>query len=203
MQRRQFVGHVLGWGFAGATACGITGCGTLLHAERHGQLHSNQLDWGIVALDGLGLLLFFVPGVIAFAVDFYTGAIYLPMAPAYPGYGATPQQSPNIQQQELPPHYPAAPGPANAASAAPQLHQPTWQELGLKRVVVPREELQRQRIEEIATQHAGQQVSLNDSHTRLSELPSIERFDEQAGRHRSDRNFGLAVQSFFERLKRA
>jgi hypothetical protein len=29
-------------------------------------------------LDGLGLLLFFVPGVIAFAVDFGTGAIYLP-----------------------------------------------------------------------------------------------------------------------------
>jgi hypothetical protein len=31
-----------------------------------------------VALDGVGLLLFLVPGVIAFAVDFATGAIYLP-----------------------------------------------------------------------------------------------------------------------------
>jgi hypothetical protein len=29
-------------------------------------------------LDGLGLLLFVVPGVIAFVVDFSTGAIYLP-----------------------------------------------------------------------------------------------------------------------------
>jgi hypothetical protein len=29
-------------------------------------------------LDGIGLLVFLVPGVIAFAVDFATGAIYLP-----------------------------------------------------------------------------------------------------------------------------
>ena len=29
-------------------------------------------------LDGIGLLLFIIPGVIAFAVDFSTGAIYLP-----------------------------------------------------------------------------------------------------------------------------
>jgi len=32
----------------------------------------------VVALDAIGLLFFFVPGVIAFAVDFVTGAIYLP-----------------------------------------------------------------------------------------------------------------------------
>jgi hypothetical protein len=32
----------------------------------------------MVALDGVGLLFFFVPGIIAFAVDFMTGAIYLP-----------------------------------------------------------------------------------------------------------------------------
>ena len=32
----------------------------------------------MVLLDGLGLLLFFIPGVVAFAVDFATGAIYLP-----------------------------------------------------------------------------------------------------------------------------
>lgn len=54
-----------------------TGCGTLLHPERKGQ-PAGQIDWAIVALDGLGLLLFFVPGVIAFAVDFNNGTIYLP-----------------------------------------------------------------------------------------------------------------------------
>ncbi|MBW2133447.1 MAG: hypothetical protein JRG88_13125 [Deltaproteobacteria bacterium] len=33
---------------------------------------------GVAVLDGLGLLIFFIPGIIAFAVDFATGAIYLP-----------------------------------------------------------------------------------------------------------------------------
>jgi hypothetical protein len=33
---------------------------------------------GVAILDGLGLLLFIVPGVIAFAVDFSNGTIYLP-----------------------------------------------------------------------------------------------------------------------------
>lgn len=53
------------------------GCGTILHPERRGQ-PAGTLDPGVVLLDGLGLLLFFIPGVIAFAVDFSTGAIYLP-----------------------------------------------------------------------------------------------------------------------------
>ena len=55
----------------------VLGCGTVLHPERRGQ-PSGRLDWGVVLLDGLGLIFFFVPGVIAFAVDFATGAIYLP-----------------------------------------------------------------------------------------------------------------------------
>lgn len=59
------------------TTTTVTGCGTLLHPERRGQ-RTGDLDWKIVALDGLGLMLFFVPGVIAFAVDFATGAIFLP-----------------------------------------------------------------------------------------------------------------------------
>lgn len=49
----------------------------MLYPERRGQ-PKGKLDWGIVLLDGLGLLLFFVPGVIAFIVDFATGTIYLP-----------------------------------------------------------------------------------------------------------------------------
>jgi len=69
-------------GFLHATAAGalglVTGCGTLMHPERRYAPNDGRLDWGIVALDGLGLLLFFIPGVIAFAVDFTTGAIYLP-----------------------------------------------------------------------------------------------------------------------------
>lgn len=55
----------------------LTSCGTLIHPERRGQ-PAGRLDPAIVVLDAVGLLLFFVPGVVAFAVDFTTGAIYLP-----------------------------------------------------------------------------------------------------------------------------
>jgi hypothetical protein len=64
---------------AGYAALGLAaaGCGTILHPERKGQ-PAGPLDWSIVALDAVGLLFFFVPGVIAFAVDFNNGTIYLP-----------------------------------------------------------------------------------------------------------------------------
>ena len=55
----------------------LTGCGTLLHPERKGQT-GGHIDPAIVVLDGIGLLFFFIPGVIAFAVDFSYGTIYLP-----------------------------------------------------------------------------------------------------------------------------
>lgn len=58
-------------------SAGLSGCGTFLYPERRGQ-PGGRIDWKVVALDGIGLLLFFVPGVIAFAVDIYSGAIYLP-----------------------------------------------------------------------------------------------------------------------------
>lgn len=65
-----------------------TGCGTILHPERRGQA-AGELDWGIVALNTVGLLFFFVPGVIAFAVDFNNGTIYLPSNPSTALAGAT------------------------------------------------------------------------------------------------------------------
>ncbi len=71
--RRQFVRSLVLFVSGTATA----GCGTVLYPERRGQ-PAGPLDWGVVALDSLGLLLFFVPGVIAFAVDFNNGSIYLP-----------------------------------------------------------------------------------------------------------------------------
>lgn len=55
----------------------LTACGTIMHPERKGQ-KSGQLDTSIVALDAIGLLFFLIPGVIAFAVDFSNGTIYLP-----------------------------------------------------------------------------------------------------------------------------
>jgi hypothetical protein len=55
----------------------LASCGTILYPERRGQ-PAGRLDVGVVVLDSIGLLLFLVPGVVAFAVDFCTGAIYLP-----------------------------------------------------------------------------------------------------------------------------
>ena len=53
------------------------GCGSIMYPDRRGY-HGGPLDPGVVLLDGLGLLFFIVPGVIAFAVDISDGAIYLP-----------------------------------------------------------------------------------------------------------------------------
>lgn len=55
----------------------ISACGYLLHPERRGQT-GGRIDMGVAVLDGVGLLLFLVPGIIAFAVDFSSGCIYLP-----------------------------------------------------------------------------------------------------------------------------
>lgn len=68
--RRQLL-HWSVWGLAAA------GCGTIMYPERRGQ-PSGRLDTRVVALDAIGLIFFFVPGVVAFAVDFATGSIYLP-----------------------------------------------------------------------------------------------------------------------------
>lgn len=54
-----------------------TGCGTIIYPERRGQ-PAGKIDPQVAILNGLGLLLFIVPGVVAFGVDFATGAIYLP-----------------------------------------------------------------------------------------------------------------------------
>lgn len=57
---------------------GVTvSCGTILYPERRGQ-KAGRIDAGVAVLDGIGLLFFIVPGVIAFGVDFATGAIFLP-----------------------------------------------------------------------------------------------------------------------------
>jgi len=55
----------------------LAGCGTLIYPERRGQT-GGRIDPAIAILDGVGLLVFLIPGMIAFAVDFTTGAIYLP-----------------------------------------------------------------------------------------------------------------------------
>lgn len=57
----------------------LSACGTVFYPERRGQI-SGEIDPGVAILNGIGLLFYLVPGIIAFAVDFATGAIYLPDA---------------------------------------------------------------------------------------------------------------------------
>jgi hypothetical protein len=65
---------------AGALAAlllNVSACGFLIYPERQG-LRTHRVDATVVLLDAVGLLLYIVPGVVAFAVDFATGCIYLP-----------------------------------------------------------------------------------------------------------------------------
>ncbi|MDP2921369.1 MAG: hypothetical protein Q8O12_03255 [Candidatus Omnitrophota bacterium] len=55
----------------------MAGCGTLMYPERRGQT-GGRIDAGVAILDGIGLLFFLIPGIIAYAVDFSNGTIYLP-----------------------------------------------------------------------------------------------------------------------------
>ena len=55
----------------------ISACGTIIYPERAGQ-PKGRIDPAVVVMDGLCLLIVVVPGLIAFIVDFATGAIYLP-----------------------------------------------------------------------------------------------------------------------------
>jgi hypothetical protein len=69
--------HVLKAVVCAVLAVQLAGCGTIMYPGRRGQ-QGGKIDAGVAVLDGVGLLLFIIPGVIAFAVDFSDGAIYLP-----------------------------------------------------------------------------------------------------------------------------
>ncbi|MEE3372748.1 MAG: polyribonucleotide nucleotidyltransferase [Planctomycetota bacterium] len=75
----------------------LSGCGLLLYPERRGQ-PLGRLDWTVVALDTIGLCFFFVPGLIAFAVDFATGTIFLPEG----GVAANTREHPALIRRSIP-----------------------------------------------------------------------------------------------------
>lgn len=53
----------------------ITACGTLFWPDRRGQIEG-KIDPLVAGLDAIGILFYVIPGLIAFGVDFATGAIY-------------------------------------------------------------------------------------------------------------------------------
>jgi len=71
----------------------LTACGTLFYPDRRGQIEG-KVDPVIVALDAIGILFYVIPGLIAFGVDFASGAIYLPG-------GTTAQVAPETLKQAI------------------------------------------------------------------------------------------------------
>lgn len=65
-------------GLSTAAATLLSSCGTIIYPDRVNQTKRKELDPIVIILDGAGLFFFLVPGIVAFAVDFATGAIYLP-----------------------------------------------------------------------------------------------------------------------------
>jgi hypothetical protein len=71
----------------------VTACGSIFFPDRRGQIEG-KLDPVVVALDAVGLLFYVIPGLIAFGIDFATGAIYLEP-------GKTAQIAPEKLQQAI------------------------------------------------------------------------------------------------------
>ncbi|MEX6503381.1 polyribonucleotide nucleotidyltransferase [Pseudomonas zhanjiangensis] len=69
--------RVIGGAVAVALLTQLSACGTLFFPDRRGQIQG-QVDPVVVALDAIGILFYVIPGLIAFGIDFATGAIYLP-----------------------------------------------------------------------------------------------------------------------------
>ncbi|MHB0777451.1 hypothetical protein [Halomonas sp. WWR20] len=60
-----------------ASMTSLAGCGTIFYPERKGQMNG-RIDPAVAVADGIGLLFYIIPGVIAYAIDFSNGTIYLP-----------------------------------------------------------------------------------------------------------------------------
>ena len=71
----------------------VAACGTLFYPDRRGQIEG-KIDPAIAIANAVGLLFYVIPGLIAFGVDFATGAIYLPP-------GKTAQIAPEKLQQAI------------------------------------------------------------------------------------------------------
>jgi hypothetical protein len=157
-----------------ALAIESASCGTLIHPDRVGQPHSGALDPSIVVLDGLGVLVFLIPGVVAFIVDFSTGAIWLP-EPRFSPYMPVPVPMAPPGAYPPPAYYPPAPvGPPPGASAPPQpltsLDPPTVFRASsrpLTRIDTKGEKLTPERIEAIIRERTGQQIKLDDPSVRV------------------------------------
>ena len=56
----------------------VTSCGSIIYRERVFERHSRRIDPKVAIMDGILTFFFLVPGLVAFGIDFATGAIFLP-----------------------------------------------------------------------------------------------------------------------------
>lgn len=75
--RQSIMKPVVATTFSALLIFELSGCGTVIYPERRGQA-AGRIDPTVVIMDGIGLLFWVIPGLVAFAVDFATGAIYSP-----------------------------------------------------------------------------------------------------------------------------
>ena len=69
--------RVIGGALIATLLTQLTACGTIFYPDRRGQI-GGKIDPVVAAMDAIGILFYVIPGLIAFGVDFATGAIYLP-----------------------------------------------------------------------------------------------------------------------------
>ncbi|AMB85162.1 polyribonucleotide nucleotidyltransferase [Pseudomonas agarici] len=69
--------RIIGGALVATLLTQLTACGSIFFPDRRGQIEG-KIDPLIAGLDAIGLLFYVLPGLIAFGVDFATGAIYLP-----------------------------------------------------------------------------------------------------------------------------
>lgn len=200
MRRRYFLVQAT----AGAMTCLATGCGTLLHKERINRPQSRDLDWRIVAFNGLGLAFFFVPGIIAFVVDFHTGAIYLPPDYAANRLGAV-TPTPLEEGTTAPPtgHLAQKNGPDLPQPATPSpapLHVVAGGAVQLHKVAIKGERIDQAEIERRIGDYAGHPIRLDAPTVRVSPMKQLEDFSTHRYQHDTDPSFGMSVRRFFRRL---
>jgi hypothetical protein len=151
-----------------ALAVQSVSCGTLIHPDRCGQPNSGVLDPSIVVLDGLGVLLFVVPGVVAFVVDFADGSIYLPGPRVNPYFSPPPGAYP-APAGAYPPPPGGMPPAAYAPPAGPGPGDPTIRGCSreLTRINTKEPKLTRARIAEIISAYTGHRVQLDTPEVRV------------------------------------
>ncbi|MGA8133277.1 MULTISPECIES: polyribonucleotide nucleotidyltransferase [Pseudomonas] len=89
----RIVSRVIGTVLVATLLTQLSACGSIFYPDRRGQIEG-RIDPLIAGLDAIGILFFVIPGLIAFGIDFATGAIYLP-------HGKTAQIAPEKLQEAI------------------------------------------------------------------------------------------------------